>query len=179
METLKALEGRKSWRSYTPKDVEQEKLEKVVAFANKAPNAGEFQVTVVRDKKLLQKINDETLLAMKNSGNSFLVSRASIEGYQPLYGANVFVVFSAAKSGYYQVNTATAATAVTIAATDFGLASCFIITPTLILDGKDELSKQLNLKEGFVPVCGVVLGYGEEKNNFSRERAIPQNINYV
>ncbi|MDR3351544.1 MAG: nitroreductase family protein [Zoogloeaceae bacterium] len=179
METLDALHARKSWRAYSEKPLGDELLKTVVAFANKAPNAGEFTVTVVRNAELLAEINAATLVAMKNSGNDFLISRAALAGYQPLYGAPALALFSAEPTGYYQISAATAASTVAIAATDQGLRSCFIITPTLAIDGKNALSRKLALPEGHVVVCCLLLGYGEAENRFSAPRPEVDNIRFL
>ncbi|MDR3296584.1 MAG: nitroreductase family protein [Clostridiales Family XIII bacterium] len=178
METLQAIEARKSVRSYSPKAIDPAVLGKVAATANRAPNAGPFQITVVKNKALLDKIDETTLTAMKNSGNDFLVGRASLEGYHPLYGAPVLLLLSAVPEGYATVNAAAAATAVTIAATDQGLGSCYVISPLMAFDGKNELSQQLNLPAGYQPLAGVLLGYADGEKFFT-ERATPDNVNYV
>jgi nitroreductase len=72
METLQTLSARQSVRDYQARAVARETLEKVLAFANKAANAGPFQVTVVQDAALLREINDATHVAMRDSGNGFL-----------------------------------------------------------------------------------------------------------
>lgn len=178
METLQILASRKSVRSYLPQAVEQDKLDAVVAAGNQAPNAGPFQMAVVRDQAYLKQINAAALSAMKNSGNDFLMERAALDGYQPLYGAPVMIVLSAPSEGYGQVNVACAATNMTIAATALGLGSCYVVTPTLALDGKNELSGKLNLPEGFIPLCAVLLGY-EGNGGFSSPREKVDNVNYV
>jgi nitroreductase len=179
METLAALNARKSWRAYTDKPIDEALLKTVVSFANKAPNAGEFTVTVVQNPQTLQLIDEATLEAMKRSSNSFLVARAALEGYRPLYGAKALALFSAKPNGYYQINVAAAATTVAIAAVDRNLSSCFIVTPTLAIDGKNELSKQLGLPDEHALVCGVLLGYGEAENRFARQRPEIDNIRYI
>jgi nitroreductase len=179
METLQTLSARKSVRDYQARAVAREMLEKVLVFANKAANAGPFQVTVVQDATLLREINDATHVAMRNSGNDFLVQRAALEGYQPLYGAPVLLVFSAPPGPYAQINVANAATTVIIAATDLGLASGFIITPTLALDGQNALSQRLHLPEGYVPTVCVPLGYAGDRSKYHHPRPQVENINWV
>ena len=58
MNTLEALAKRKSVRGYTSQAVEPEKLETILQYGNKAPNAGPFHMTVIRKQELLQRIND-------------------------------------------------------------------------------------------------------------------------
>jgi nitroreductase len=79
---------------------------------------------------------------------------------------------------YSQANAACAATAMTLAAVDLGLGSCYVVTPTLALDGQNELSAKLSLPDGFKPICGVLLGYaGEEGYPAHREKTT--NISFV
>lgn len=178
MDTLKALEARKSVRGYQDRLVERDKLERVAAAANQAPNAGPFQVTVIRDKDYLKQINDNTLAAMKSSGNDFLMSRANLPGYQPLYGTPALALISTPAGPYSQMNAACTATAMTLAAVALGLGSCYVVSPTLALDGKNELSAKLGLPEGFSPACGVLLGYAGEEA-YPTHRKAAENINYV
>lgn len=100
MNVLTAIEKRKSVRAYKPGKVEQEKLDTLVEAANSAPIFGEIHITVVENSSLLNEINDAALKQMKNSGNDFLVKRASMEGYNPLYGAPVLILLSAPKSRF-------------------------------------------------------------------------------
>lgn len=179
METLKALEARKSVRSYLPQEVEQEKLDKIISAGKHAPNAGSFQITVIRNKELLSKINDDALNAMKISGIEFLMQRASIPTYSPLYGAPVVIVLSSQPELYSQANAACAATCMTIAATDLGLGSCYVMTPTLALDGENELSVKAGIAEGNVPICGILLGYEGEEQTLAAAHNVEKPVNYV
>ncbi|HHX77539.1 MAG TPA: nitroreductase, partial [Firmicutes bacterium] len=86
MDALEAIAARKSTRKYLPQPVEREKTAALVAAGKSAPKSGEFHITVVENKELLQEFNDKTLEALKNSENEYLKRRASLEGYQPLYG---------------------------------------------------------------------------------------------
>jgi nitroreductase len=178
METLKALALRKSVRSYKNQPVEQQKLDGILKAGNHAPNAGPFLITVIQNPDYLREINDAALTGMKNSGNEFLMQRAALPGYQPLYGAPYLILLSAPAEGYGMANTSCAATNMTIAAADLGLGSCYVITPTLALDGKNTLSRKLNLPEGFVPMCGVLLGYAGDEG-FPAERPAADNITYI
>lgn len=178
METLQAITMRKSIRRYSKREVEADKLTAVVNTANEAPKAGTFHITVIQNEELLQKINDATLFYMKNLGAAFMKERASLDGYQPLYGAPVLILFSAPDAPFSQVNCACAATNITLSATDQGLGSCYVISPTHGLKYKPELLTQLNLPEGFAPYCGVLLGYADG-NAFSVERKEANNIDYI
>ncbi|MCD8175792.1 MAG: nitroreductase family protein [Phascolarctobacterium sp.] len=64
-------------------------------------------------------------------------------------------------------------------ATDMGLGSCLILGTILALGTNKELIKKLNLPEGHVPCCVVIVGGTEEK---FPERQIPENkisVSYI
>ncbi|MDL2286925.1 nitroreductase family protein, partial [Desulfococcaceae bacterium OttesenSCG-928-F15] len=160
MDTLQALEIRKSVREYQAKAVEAEKLESILKAANNAPKAGAFQVSVVLNPDLLKEINDKALLCMKKSGNAFLMERAAQPGYEPMYGAPVLLVFSAPPENPYSLaNVSNAATSGIIAATALGLGSCYIITPTLALNEEPALCAKIGIPQGFRPMCCMLAGY--------------------
>jgi len=50
---------------------------------------------VIQNTGLRQRINDRALDAMVHSGNEFAQQRASLPGYQPIYGAPVLILLSA------------------------------------------------------------------------------------
>jgi nitroreductase len=91
----------------------------------------------------------------------------------------VLLVFPAPPGPYAQINVANAATTVIIAATDLGLASGFIITPTLVLDGQDALSQRLHLPEDYVPTVCVLLGHAGDRSKYHQPRPQVENINWV
>lgn len=172
METLEALEARKSVRGYQDKPVEEGKIDIILKYGNKAPIAGEIFMSVITDKKLLDKINDAGKEAAIASGNEFMISRVSIPGYRLTYGAPVLVVISAPAEGFGSVNAACAAENMCIAATDMGLGTCFLAGFLMAFQYKPELLKELSLPDGYVPQCGIIIGYEGE----SVVPAIPRDI---
>lgn len=178
MDALKALEIRKSVREYQPKTVENEKLEAILKAANNAPKAGEFYISVVINKEILKEINDKTLVCMKKSGNDFLMGRAALPGYEPIYNAPVLVIFSAPPENPYSLaNVSNAATSGIIAATALGLGSCYLVTPTLALNENPSLITKIGIPEGCRPMCCMIAGYtGGDK--FATPKQVPENIRY-
>lgn len=178
METMQAISTRKSQRSYAAKALGQTELELLVQAAQSAPKAGNFHITVITEPTVLQELNDKTLQAMKESGNEFLMSRAALEGYQPLYGAPALLLLSApAAEPYAAINTACAATTITIAATGLGLGSCFVISPTLALAADTELGVKIGLPAGYAVICGMLAGYAEGEKFATHKNAL-NNVNY-
>jgi nitroreductase len=175
METLKAMECRKSVRNYTAEPVAREVLEKILWAGNRAPLGGAFHMTVVRDHALLGEIDDAALDAMKNSENEFARGRAALEGYRPLYGAPILIILSAEEPARGMSSVCNAVTAMTFAAADIGLGSCFVVSPIQVLDA---FGARLGLPTGYKPLVGMLLGHaGEDK--FGRPRPATDNVNYV
>ena len=178
-----AIAKRKSVRAYLDKPVHADDLAKIVEAGQWAPNAGPFQISVVRNAGLRQKINDRTLDAMVHSGNEFLQQRASLPGYQPIYSAPVLILLSApANAPYSAFNTALAAENMLLEATGLGLGSCHIITPTLALNGENnrDLAQEAGLPDSYVVQCAVIVGYAAAENKFTvAERTRKGSVNYV
>lgn len=183
MNVSEAIAKRKSVRAYLDKPVLAEDLAKIVEAGQWAPNAGEFQISVIRDAGLRQRINDLTQDAMVNSGIDFLQQRVSLPGYQPLYGAPVLILLSGpTEAPYSAANTSLAAENMLLQATELGLGSCYIVSPTLALNAGSHraLAQEAGIPEGFELQCAVIVGYAAAKNKFSvGERAKRGSVNYV
>jgi nitroreductase len=170
MNVSEAIQKRKSIRAYLDKPVPAEDLAKIVEAGRWAPNAGEFQICVIRNEGLRQRINDRTHNAMVNSENDFLRQRVSLPGYQPLYGAPVLILLSGPDEAPHRAaNAALAAENMILGATGLGLGSCYIVSPTLALNGEDnrDLTQEVGIPDGYTLQCGVIVGYAASRNKFS------------
>ena len=183
MNISEAIRKRKSVRAYLDKPISADDLAKIVEAGQWAPNAGPFQISVVRNAGLRQRINDRTLDAMVHSANEFLRQRASLPGYQPIYGAPALILLSGpANAPYSAVNTALAAENMLLEATGLGLGSCHIITPTLALNGENnrDLAREVGLPDGYAVQCAIIVGYAAAENRFTAgERTRKGSINYI
>lgn len=177
METFEAINLRKSIRGYKDEQITEEELKSIIGVVNKAPNAGQFQATVIQKKELLKAINDKTKRNMLNS-EGFMKERASIPGYEPLYNAPTMIVISTPELPFAEVNAACAITTMCLAATDLGLGSCYVVSPIQTLVEKEFL-EQLNLPEGFVPISALLIGYESDNKIDSPKRPELDNINYI
>lgn len=179
MHSLDAISKRKSIRKYKAEQIKDLALEVIIKAGRTAPNAGPFHITVIQNAKLLSVISETTLTAMKNSGNDFLMGRAALPGYTPLYGAPTLLVLSAPPENPNSIaNTSNAATNITIAATALELGSCYMVTPRLAFTKEPFLAKEAGIPSGFAVMCAVVIGC-PDGNAFSRERLDVDNVNYV
>ena len=183
MDISEAIAKRKSVRAYLDKPVVDDDLEKIVEAGRWAPNSGPFQISVIRNAGLRQKINDRTLDAMVHSGNEFLQQRASLPGYQPIYGAPVLILLSGPADAPHSLrNTALAAENMLLEATGLGLGSCYLFTPTLALNGESnrDLAKEAGIPDGYALQCAVIVGYAAAEDKFTvAERIRKGSVNYV
>jgi nitroreductase len=150
METLECMKKRHSVRAFKSKEVEKEKLEKILKAANSAPSAGNLQayeIFLVRDSK------KKDALASASYGQHFIAE------------APVVLVFCANPSRsqkygrrgkeLYCIQDATIAAAyVQLAVTDLGLGSVWVGA----FDDKQVLNV-LDISESLQPVAIIPIGY--------------------
>lgn len=168
MNTFEAIRARKSVRSYLNKPVEPEKIKAVVEagyMAAGTPMAGKVYFNAVSNPDVLAQISSGTKTIMGKSGVPMLEKLAGNEAYDPLYGAPVAVVVSVDLSddpntqSMATQNAACAAENMLLAATDLGLGSCYLMTPTMAFNipAVHDAAKLPVL--GVQPVAVVVFGY--------------------
>lgn len=183
MSISETIKKRVSIRAYLDKPVSDEDLEKVIEAGRWAPNAGPFQISVIRNPELLQKINDRAYNAMLNSGIEFVVNRASLPGYQPLYGAPVLMLLSSPSDAPFgTINAALAAENIILEATGMGLGTCLLLSPTPVLNDADkrDLAEASSVPEGHTVHCAVIMGHAAAENKFSYSERVPKgSVNYV
>lgn len=174
---------RKCIRAYLDKQVRADDLAKIVEAGRWAPNSGAFQISVIRNAELRQRINDQTHDAMVNSGSEFLQQRAALPGYQPLYGAPVLILLSGpADAPNSAFNVALAAENMLLEATALGLGSCFLRSPTWALNGKENhaLAQEAAIPDGYTLQCAVIVGYAAADNKFTLgERTKKGTVTYI
>jgi nitroreductase len=183
LNTSETIARRKSIRAYEDKPVPIDDLKKIIEAGQWAPNAGPFQISVIREPGLRQRISDRTLDAMIRSGNEFLKERAALPGYQPVYGASVLILLSAPTDAPFgAVNTALAAENMLLEATGLGLGSCFLMSVTRVLNGENnrDLAREAGVPEAYGVQCAVIVGYAAAENRFTvSERSKKGTVNYV
>lgn len=183
MALSEVIAKRKSIRAYLDKPVAPEDVATIVEAGQWGPNAGPFTLSVIRNAALLKRINDMTSQSMLASGNDFLVSRASLPGYQPLYSAPLFIVISGPTDAPYSaLNAAVSAENMLLQATDLGLGSCFIRSAAAVLNAPQNraLAEEAGIPEGSEMQCGVVVGYTEDEDKFrARPRESKGTVIYI
>ena len=188
MNTLQAIENRKSVRSYLDQPIEQEKIKTIARagmMAAGTPMAGRVYLNVISNKELLRKISAGTKERMRKSQNPKLMKIAENDAYDPLYHAPVAIVVSVDIDDHPEImsmaiqNAACAAQNMLIAATDLGLGSCYLMTPTMafdILSIHDEAKLPIL---GAQAIAVVVFGYTDDTQPHKAYPDDPEDIEYV
>ena len=159
METIEAISLRQSTRSYKTEQISEEELTTILNSAYAAPvGMGAYDslnITVVQNQNLLSKITENFRKATNTpKGN-------------PLYNApTVIFISSKTNEKFPHVGLANASCIIenmSLAATDLGLSSVYLLgfIPSFIEN--KELVEELNLPDGFVPVSALALGYPDKK----------------
>jgi FMN reductase [NAD(P)H] len=177
MDVKDAVIKRKSIRSYLAEQVSDADLATIISAGQWAPNAGTYTMSVVRSPDLMRRINEKTLEAMRLSGNDFLMERASLPGYLPLYGAPVVIFLSGPTDmPITQLNCAVAVENMLLQATELGLGSCFLRSPAYALNdpANVDLAREAGIPEGSQMECGMAFGYTDDEDKFRRMAREPR-----
>ena len=177
MNVQEAISKRKSVRSYQGKEVSEDDLSTIITAGRWAPNAGAYAMSVIRDKELMQRLNDKTLQAMLASGNDFLIERASLPGYLPIYGAPVVILLSGpADMPMSPLNCAVSVMSMLLQATELGLGSCFLRSPAYALNAPANaaLAHEAGIPDDYAMQCGLVIGYTDDEKRFARMEREPR-----
>lgn len=155
MDTFKAICSRRSVRTYTGEGLSHDELEHILIAANAAPvGLGKYEdmhLSIITNAELMRKV-DEAGARMFGDPNM-----------RPLHGAPLFILVSTKKPEPLMANVAYSDAAIIVQnmvleAIDLGVGACHIWGAVAALSNDPEIIKELNLPEGFVPCCGVVLG---------------------
>ncbi len=169
MNTFEALYSRRSIRTYNGENLTENELTEILKAAYASPIGramyDSLALTVITNREYLDKWE---AYVSESTGNP---------DSHPFYGApTVILVSSAGQNGQLaNVNYSNAAIIVqnmSIAATELGIGSCHIWGAVRSLITSDELLAELNLPDGMVPCCAIILGHTDEKYT---TRDIPEN----
>lgn len=187
MNTFESIKIRKSVRSYLPRAVELEKIKAIVEAGNMAagtPMAGKVYFNVITNQELLQQVASATKAVMQKSGVDMLVQLSSNPNYNPIYNAPVAVVISVDSAtepntqAMAAANAACAGENMLLAATDLGLGSCYLVSPTMAFN-IPAIREATRLPESVQPSALIVFGYTDDTVPHAERPEDPENISYI
>lgn len=159
MNTFENLYSRKSVRSYTGEQLTEGQVKELLKAAYASPvgraRYDTLSLTVIQDKAFLDALDKATAVA---NGD---------ENSHPLYGAPTLILVSSVIGEKPQdnVNYSNAAIIVqnmSLAAVELGLGTCHIWGAIRVLNKSPELLEKLDLPDGMVPCCGLIVGKSSE-----------------
>ncbi len=187
MTVFEAMKNRKSVRSYQDRPVEDEKIRAIVEAGNMAagtPMAGKVYFSVITNSEVLKSVVDGAKAVMGKSGVPMLEKIASNPNFNPIYGAPVAVVISTDKAdnpntaGMARANAACAGENMLIAATELGLGSCYLESPTLAFN-IPTIAEASRIPENAQAQAVIVFGYSDDNAPHKEYPEKPDNIFYV
>jgi len=165
MKTIEAIALRQSTRSYKPEQISEDELQTLLTAGYAAPvGMGAYDslnLTVVQNSDLLAKVTEAAATFYGNPKAN------------PLYGAPTLIIVSSTVNekapSIGLANGSCIVENMSLASTDLGLGSVYLMGAIMAINTNEELLKELALPEGFVPVCALAVGYPtkplEEKAN--------------
>ena len=168
MEFMKLIEERHSTRAYQEKAVEQDKLEKILHAANRAPSAGDLQaysIVVVRKPDLRQAL-------VKAAVDQQFVRQAPVVLVFLADPARSGEKYGHRGEGLYAIQDAAIACAYAqLAAHDLGLSACWVGAFR-----KKDVQEVVGGAEGHVPVSLLAIGYAAESPFIAPRRPLTEMV---
>ncbi len=151
METLKAIETRRSIRSYRPEPVEPEKMEAILKAMRLSPSAcnrQDWKFFIVTDRKAIELIAEHTRFtpALVKSAPALLLAAGWRDKIMP------------SGHSWSTVDLTIAMTVGVLAATDLGLGTCIIGSHL-----EEDVRKALDLPDGWQIPLIATLGYADKE----------------
>ncbi len=166
-ETIATILKRRSVRAYRPDPVEKTDIDLMLRAARHAPSAMNQQpwhFTVIRNPKLLRKLEKHCLNAFLESTNEALREIAKQEGFSVFYHAPLMVIISGDPGALAaQYDCTLAMENMMLAATSLGLGSCWanaIMMYHATEKGKAKFRELgVTFPEGYQPYAAAAFGY--------------------
>lgn len=168
MNTFDNLFSRRSIRAYNGESITEAELNQILKAAYAAPVGralfDTLHLTVITNRNYIDKWED------------YCESQTE---HRPFYGAPAVILVSSLipSTDLKSVNVNFSNAAILVqnmatAATELSIGSCHIWGAVRFLNDNEELLKELNLPEGMIPCCAIILGHTDEKYTL---RDIPEN----
>lgn len=180
MSVMDLIKERRSIRSYIEKDVEKEKIDKILEAAIWAPsshNSQPWHFTVVRNDGLGKPLNEATKEVLVRSDVEVLQKL----GKRPdlFYGAPIIVIVSGKSQLRSSIIDCSAAVQnMLLAAEALGLGTCWngLVTNLFMENPEHEAIINLQIPEGYTPFYAVAVGYYERKQEAPHRKGAPIQI---
>lgn len=173
--TLKVIKQRRSIRNFKDEQIKDEELKIIVEAGVYAPYAEEASrhITVIQDKRLLDKLNLTAKDAAKFMDIEELSQLGNDENFHSLYGAPTLIIVSGKEQSASPESDCAAATQnMLLAAESIEIGSCWIFFDLLAFFSPQgsELRYELKIPVGYKPYTSIALGYKNTTENNMPDR---------
>jgi len=170
---IKTIKSRRSIRKYQPKPLKDAELKIILEAATYAPSAHNDQpwhFTVVRNRKLIDRISLKSKELMALQKTDWIKAMGNNKSFHLFYNAPVVIVVSMRKAAVAPlVDCSAAIENLLLAAESLDIGSCWIGLARYYFSLKDELPR-LKLPENYEPCYAVALGYKAQRPSRSLPR---------
>lgn len=163
-ETLRVIAQRRSTKRFSSEIPDDAGVRAVVEAGRSAPSARGRQsryFAVVRNKQLLEDLNDALKEAALNLEDEYLRQLGHKPDFNAFYHAPVLILVAGdSNKEMIEADCAAANENMLIAAESLGMGACWINFTLFIFEGPraEEFRKKLHIPDGYKVYCSVVLG---------------------
>lgn len=180
---LKLIRNRRSIRRFLPDQIKEEEMIGIIEsglYAPSAHNDQSWHFTVIRDKKIIDKLSDDSKECAKNSDDEFVRNMANNEKLHAFFSAPLVIIVSGRdKAMMPREDCAAASENMILAAESLDIGSCWIgIVRFLFEMKKEEVISDYKIPAGYSPYYAISFGYKKSRPRRELERK-PGRVTYL
>lgn len=175
-ETIKTILERRSIREFSAEQIPNEDLDTIIEAGIYAPSARNLQpwhITVIRNKGLIEEIEDEIREYMLACDDEDLINRAKDSSRTIFHRAPTIILVSGDESNsYMKGDCSNVLQNISLASCSLGIGSCYIGMGNMLFqtDRADEFTAKLGIPQGYKSYCWISLGYADGEVPIAPER---------
>jgi nitroreductase len=183
-DVIETIIKRRSTRVFTEKQLSDSEIAEIIEAGLYAPSAHNYQswhFTVIQNREMLTKLNNESKLVAQNHPNEGIQKMGSNSNFNIFYHAPTIILVSGDEKGIMPATDCAAATQnMLLAAESLGIGSCWVGFAAFPFAGENGpiLKAELGIPADFKPYYAVSLGYKRNPDGNAPKRK-ENNVNYV
>lgn len=165
-EVMNAILSRYTCREFTNEpvsDLDMNNLTDAALAAPTAMNREPYQVIVIKDKSLIDRMDQECMERLSKMADKSIYERMMSRGGKLFYNAPMMLMLPILANA--QTDVGIVAENIALAATSLGLGSCICGMARLIFEGKEKeaYEKRLGFREGYTFGLAVLVGHAAQE----------------
>lgn len=167
-EVIKNILKRRSCRMFKEDKIDKSILLEIIKAGTYAPSAMNQQpwhFTVISNKELIDQLSFSTKEILKNHDLEYVRKYGNNEKFHVFYNAPSIILVSHTENAYEpKVDCAAATQNMLLAAESLGIGSCWVELVSFLFEKETEVSKKLEIPNGYKPLHAIALGYSKLDN---------------